>query len=80
MIKDYLDEIIPYLSDIINNHKTQVEWKIHLTLAINFSSSKDSGETRTMYSKSDKIEVMMGTETDKIIEDLFQHLMLLQIV
>ena len=64
MIKDYLDEIIPYLSDIINNHKTQGEWKIHLAMAINFSS-KDSGETRTMYSKGDNIEVMMGTETYK---------------
>ena len=35
-IKDYLDEIKPYLSDIINDHKTQGEWKIHLTMAINF--------------------------------------------
>ena len=26
-IKDYLDEIKPYLSDITNNHKTQGEWK-----------------------------------------------------
>ena len=25
-IKDFLDEIKPYLSDIINNHKTQGEW------------------------------------------------------
>ena len=35
-IKDYLDEIMPYLGDIINDHKTQGEWKIHLTMAINF--------------------------------------------
>ena len=27
--KEYFDQIKPYLSDIINNHKTQfVEWKI----------------------------------------------------
>ena len=26
--KDYLDEIKPYLSDIIDYHKTQGEWKI----------------------------------------------------
>ena len=61
----------PYLSDIINDHKTQGEWKIHLTMAINFFSSKDFEETRTMYRKSDNIEVMMGNEIDKIIEDLF---------
>ena len=27
--------IRPYLSDIINDHKTQGEWKIQLTMAIN---------------------------------------------
>ena len=70
-IKDYLNEIKPYLSDVINDHKTQSEWKIHSAMAINFFSSKDSEETRTMYSPSDNIEVIMGIETDKIIEDLF---------
>ena len=29
LIKEYLDMIRPYLSDIINDHKTQVEWRIH---------------------------------------------------
>ena len=45
--------IRPYLSDIINNHKTQGEWKIQLTMGINFFSSKDSEETRAMHTKSD---------------------------
>ena len=27
-IKEYIDIIRPYLSDVINNHKTQGEWKI----------------------------------------------------
>ena len=40
-INDDLDEIKPYLSDIINDLKTQSKWKIHLTMAINFFSSKD---------------------------------------
>ena len=70
-IKDYLDEIKPYLNDIINDHKTQGEWKIKLTMKINFYSSKDSAETRTMYSPSDNMEVVMDIETDKIIEDFF---------
>ena len=63
--------IRPYLSDVTNYYKTQGEWKIHLTMAINFFSSKNSEETCTMYSKSDNIEVMMGSETDEIIEELF---------
>ena len=69
--KYYLDELKPYLSDIINDHKTQSEWKIKLTMSINFFSSKDSKETRTMYSPSDNVEVLIGIETDKIVEDLF---------
>ena len=40
-------------------------------VAINFFSSKDSEETCTMYSRSENIEVMMGSETDEIIEELF---------
>ena len=40
-------------------------------MTINFFSSKDSGETRTMYSPGGNTEVIMGIETDKIIEDLF---------
>ena len=59
------------MSDIINDQKIQCEWKIHLTMAINFFSSKDSEKICIMYSKSDDIEVMMGNETDKIIEELF---------
>ena len=51
-IKEYIDIIRPYLSDIISIHKTQGEWKVHLTMAINFISSKeDSDETRTMHEK-----------------------------
>ena len=41
-------------------------------MAINFISSKDSGETRTMDTKSSNVEIMMGTETDEIIKDLFE--------
>ena len=40
-------------------------------MVINFFPSKDSEETRTMYNKSDNIEVMMGNEKDKIIENFF---------
>ena len=65
--------IRPYLTDIINDYKNQGERKIHLTMAINLFSSKDSEETRTMYSKSDTIKVMICSETDEIIEDLFNY-------
>ena len=45
-------------------------------MAINFISSKDSGETRTMHTKSNNVEIMIGNETDQIIEDLFESFLL----
>ena len=48
---------------MINDHKTIGEWKIQLTMQINFISHKDSEETRTMDTKSRNIEIMEGDET-----------------
>ena len=69
--KDYLYKTKPYLSDIINDNKTLGEWKIHLIIAINFCSSKDSEEMRTMHSKSDNIEILIGNKTDEILRIFF---------
>ena len=44
-------------------------------MQINFTSSKDSRETRTMHQKSDSIEIMMGSETDNIINELIDSLL-----
>ena len=63
------------MNDIINDLKTQGEWKIQLTKAIYFISSKDSNETRNMDSKSDNIEILIGNEADEIIEELFDSLL-----
>ena len=42
-------------------------------MAINFIySRKDSDETRTMHAKSDNVEIMMGSKTNEIIEELFK--------
>ena len=72
--KEYLDMIRQYLSDMINDHKTRIEWEIQLTMQINFISSKDSKETCTMHTKSHNREIMMGNEPDEIIEKLFEPL------
>ena len=60
-----------------SGNKTRVEentseWKIQLTKAINFISSKDSDECRTMRTKSNNVETMMGSETDETIEELLK--------
>ena len=63
--------IKPYLSDIINDHK---KWEIQLTKQINFIYPKDLRETPTIRTKSDNIKIMMGSETNDIIEELFETL------
>ena len=60
-----------YSGNKVIDYETQFgEWKIQLTMPINFTSSKDSRETRNMHQKSDNIEIMMGSETDNIINEL----------
>ena len=44
-------------------------------MTINFFSSKDSEEIRTMHSKSDNVEIMIGSETKEIIEELSESLL-----
>ena len=80
---EYLLMIRSYLSDMINSHKAPIrdlndiiiednlsgEWKIQLTLRINFISSLDPP---TMHSKSDNVETTMSSETDDIIKKLFE--------
>ena len=79
--------IMPYLENIINNHKAPIrdsngviieddlsgEWKVQLTMRINFISSLDPGEICTMDSKSDHVEITMGSETDDIIKELSEY-------
>ena len=55
---------------MINGYKTRREWKIQLTMRINFICFKDSKEACTMYTKSRNIEIIMGNEADDIIEEL----------
>ena len=44
----------------------------NLTTGINFISSKpNSDETRIMHTKSNNIEIMIGSDTDEVIEDPF---------
>ena len=38
-------------------------------------STKDSEETRTMHTKSQNVETMMGSEANKIIKKLFKSLL-----
>ena len=73
-VKQYLYKIMPYLSDLINDHKAirneSNEWKIQINMHVNFISSKNTGEIRTIYVRSDNEEIRSGNETDDIIKGL----------
>ena len=72
-MKECLGLIEPYLVDMINDYKSKGEWKIQLTAEINFTSLKpDSNETRIMHTKSDNTEIMAGSDTNEVIEELFK--------
>ena len=72
-VKEYLGLIEQYLANMINDYKRKGEWKIQLTAEINFTSLKpDSNETRIMHTKSDNTEIMTGSDTNKVIEELFK--------
>ena len=83
MIEPYLSHIIndPKTRGLVRYHSgnkswledTSSEWKIQLTIAINFISSKYSDETRTIHTKSNNLEIMIGSETDEIIEEIFEY-------
>ena len=52
---------------MIDNHKARGKWKIQLAMKINFICSVGTNEFREMYTKSDNIEIMIGTETSDAI-------------
>ena len=59
---------------MINKSNIHGEWKIQLTMTIDFISFKDSNETRIIHSTSNSIEIMMVSEIDEIIKELFDSL------
>ena len=52
-VTQYLQKIVPYLHDIINDQKTNInnagKWKIQINMHVNFVSSNDTGEIRTIF-------------------------------
>ena len=52
------------LSDLINENKavetSSNEWKIQINMDVNFGSSNDTGEIRTVFVWSDNAEIRLG--------------------
>ena len=62
---------------MINDHRiARRVWKIQISMRVNVISSKDTGETRTIYVWSDNVSIMRGRATDDIIRELFKSFLL----
>ena len=73
---EYLELIKPYLYDLINVYKAKGEWKLQLSAEISFLSQKPgSDETHIMYSRSFCEEIMSGSETEEVAENLIMQLL-----
>ena len=73
-VRQYLNKITSHLYDLINNHRiARRVWKIQISMHANFISSKDTGETRTVYVWSNNEIIMRGRNTDDIIRELFRY-------
>ena len=63
-LDEYLNKIETYLKNIIINLQNSDAWKIQLTIAINFISSKDTEEERVMHLNSDDIKLTSYSEVN----------------
>ena len=70
-VEEYLNRIIPYLKDIINNLKKSDTQQTQLIIANNFISSIGNDEERVMHSKNDSREIMVNDEADEVTKELF---------
>ena len=87
--KEYLNTIRPNLRDLINEHKPidepidesndnngdRAEWKIQLTMQNSCISTKSFQETHIIYTKSETVEIFMGSDTEDVIDKLFNTLL-----
>ena len=62
------------MKDIIIDLQNSDTWKIHLTIAISFISSKDVDEVCLMHARSDNVELMSYDNVNDIKDKLFESL------
>ena len=68
--------IMPHLADLVNEQRNNIdgsnEWKIQLSMGVNFISSNDTGEICKFFVRSDNEEIRSGNDTNNIIVRLIK--------
>ena len=62
------------MNDITIDLQESDTWKIQLSIAINFISSKDTEEERVMHAKSNNTTFMSFDNVNVVIDELFRSL------
>ena len=70
-IDKYLNKTEPHLRNIRIGLQSSDTWKIQLTIAINFISSRDAKEQPVMHSRRDNIKFTSYNEVNDVINKLF---------
>ena len=60
---------------VLNDESKFKEWKIQLKMLNNYISSKTFEEKHYIYSPYKPIEIFMGTDTEDIIDELFDTIL-----
>ena len=69
-LDEYLNKIKPFLRNIVIDPQNSDTKKIHLTIRINLTSSKDAEEERVMHSSSNNIKFSSYSGSKKVIDSL----------
>ena len=74
-LKEYLYQVKPYLKDIVTDLQESDTWKIQLTIAINFISSKHAEEERAMHLTSNNEDFFTDDNANDTIDKLLKSLL-----
>ena len=72
-MQEYFNKVKPYLRDEIINLQKSGTWKVHLTIAINFVSSKDVDEESVMHSENSDTKFKTFDNVNDIVDDFSSH-------
>ena len=71
-LDECLNKIKPYLRNKITDFQSSHTWKIQLTIAINFISSKDTKEVGVMHSTSNNVKLTSYNDANEVFNKLFE--------
>ena len=70
----YLMKVEPFLYDFIDFYKENGEWKIQLSIQVNFIADNNDDKGLTLHTKSNNVEIMRDIDSKTIVTELHDTL------